>query len=347
MAETGRRDLRRRLEQLGHNPRCAANTRAALGDVPMLSVARSLGLDAHEGQSPFAITRGLAFERALFADDAARLRQCLLDARVLPPGADGFVDLRPRANGGPRVDLDDSRAAFLALLQRLADTPADARSTLPTLVAGPALRLCAEGLPEGRLALDVVTVHPTPDAVVLRVGEVKVYPDRGGYTDPAELASARAQAGLYLYALRREIADAGLSHTLRAADDGFLVLTRPSFNLPSVRAGEDLRYQHDRAAALLAQAASLAQTLPARPDDDASALRWVAEAPRAYSASCMAFCPLAPHCHRTALRAQQPEALGEDMARHLGDLPLHRAAALLRGEAPETPAERAFATRLP
>ena len=69
---------------------------------------------------------------------------------------------------------------------------------------------------------------------------MKAYPDRGGFTDTIELATARAQAGTYVHVLERTIERLGLTRDLLVADDGFLVLTRPASNQPSVRGGEDL-----------------------------------------------------------------------------------------------------------
>ncbi len=34
------------------------------------------------------------------------------------------------------------------------------------------------------------------------VGKTKTYPDRAGYTDTEELATARAQAGVYVHGMR-------------------------------------------------------------------------------------------------------------------------------------------------
>ena len=82
---------------------------------------------------------------------------------------------------------------------------------------------------------------------VLYVGEVKVYPDRGGHTDASELASARAQAGIYLHGLDLVVEALGVDKKVDVCREGFLVLTRPGSNFPSVRAGEDLRYQAERA----------------------------------------------------------------------------------------------------
>lgn len=67
-------------------------------------------------------------------------------------------------------------------------------------------------LADGYFSLDVLTLHPGTgsEKFTLRVGEIKVYPDRGGFTDAHELAGARAQAGLYVYALRSELERWGL-----------------------------------------------------------------------------------------------------------------------------------------
>lgn len=61
----------------------------------------------------------------------------------------------------------------------------------------------------------------------LAVGEIKTYPDRAGYTDSGELATARAQAGVCVHGLRLVIEELGLSTALDVATEGFLILTRP------------------------------------------------------------------------------------------------------------------------
>jgi hypothetical protein len=57
-------------------------------------------------------------------------------------------------------------------------------------------------LPHATLSIDAVAVRASSGSVSLVVGEVKVYPDRGGYTDEAQLATSRAQAGVYVHGLR-------------------------------------------------------------------------------------------------------------------------------------------------
>jgi hypothetical protein len=337
------KDVRRRLELYAANPRCDANVRAALGGVPMLEVARHLGLEPAFGQSPFALQRGQTFERTLFEDDATPLRRALIERKVLPANAAGFVDLRLRRGGGPVETLDAAATAFEALLRRWAGTTGDPRLQLPTLVAGATLRTPGEVLGDGLLALDVLTVHPEsrPAPITLRVGEVKVYPDRGGFTDSQELAAARAQAGLYVYVLQRTVETLGLTRDLHVAEDGFLVLARPASNQPSVRAGEDLAFQAARAREMFARLGPVQADLSAGRID----ARAVLAAPKRYGDACLSFCELADHCRDEALRAGLPTALGEDLARFLGDVSLHRALELLHGDEAVSEAERDFLRR--
>jgi hypothetical protein len=349
-----RRDTRRRLDQFVANPACRANVLSAVHDIPMAQVAAALGLDPQVGQSPFAIGRGQGFERLLYADGAARLFAALVAAGVLPSSASGFVDLRTRLNGGRIADLDEACALFAELLRRFASASGPERAALPAIVAAPALRIPGRAiLPDGMFAVDVVTVHSEAHGeVVLRVGEIKVYPDRGGHTDPHELAATRAQAGIYVHALRLAIAVEGLGGKVAIADDGFLVLTRPGSNVPSVRAHEDLGYQARRAESAferLREAAALAEELP---EDEAAAevpaarLAVVRDAPKAYDEACVSFCELEQHCHATAVAAGDAAILGRDAARFLGAVSLDRAAALLDGAPAESPAEEDLVRRL-
>ncbi len=335
-------DVRRRLEQYAANPQCEANVGAALRGLAMREVAKKLGLEPVFGQSPFALQRGQSFERTLFEEDALPLRRALIERKALPANASGFVDLRIRQGGGVMRSLEEAADGFERFLREAAKATGDARMQLPTVVAGAAVRCPPEVLGGGLLAIDVLTVHPQPRPapVALRVGEVKVYPDRGGFTDPAQLASARAQAGLYVYVLRRSVEALGLTRDLLVADDGFLVLTRAASNQPSVRAGEDLAFQAARAREMFAKLGALPAAQSVEADVDA-----VLAAPKRYGDGCLSFCELADHCRAEALAQGLPAALGDDLARFLGALSLHRALELLRGEAPCNDAESDFVRR--
>src|SRR4051812_48433832 len=112
------RNTRMRFEQWARNPRCEANTLSAVHGVRMSDVARHESVPPSMGQSPFAIARGVMFERSLLRDDAKILRDSLERAGVLPTGSRAsLVDLRTRQNGGRLRDLDAARAQTDTLLR--------------------------------------------------------------------------------------------------------------------------------------------------------------------------------------------------------------------------------------
>lgn len=352
-----RRDLRRRIDQFVANPRCDANVRAAVHDVPMREVARrELPPDdpsLREGQSPFALARGVSFERSLY-EPTARIEEALVAADVLPARHGPVLDLRLKAHGGALPSLEAAAKGFAAFLRGLAKAPADADAAEVTaLVLAPAMRF-DEGplLPEGMFAADLVAVRLCDEAprVRLHVGEVKAYPDRGGHTDRAQLAGARAQAGLYVHALRRTVDALGLGGAVGVDDRGFLVLAKPASNLPSVRWPEDLRWQAKRAEDWWRRLADAAALIRAEGPTVASrdeAIAAVCAAPTAYEEGCVSFCPRAKACRSRALDAGDGAVLGRDVGALVGGVTLLRAEALLRGATtPATPAEEALMTRV-
>lgn len=335
LREEARRNTRGRFEQWAKNPTCSANTLSAVHNVRLDAAAKQAGLVPSFGQSPFAIARGNRFEAGLFYDDAARLREALERKACLPQKSAGFLDLRLRMNGGRDIStVDQALGQTERWLADIAANPADAAS----IVAAPMVRI-PRGviLPEALLIIDVVTVLAEDDAVRLRVGEIKVFPDRGGHTDPHQLASARAQAGLYQHALTLAVASLGLASDITVAADGFLVFTWPGSNSPAVRAREDLTYQAIRAERGFHRLEEVAQSLVR--DDDFSAdnptlVQRVLEAETDYSEACLSFCDLAPRCHAEAIAADDPIVLGGDVKRILGDTSLTRAIELLAGAEP-------------
>lgn len=334
------RDTRRRFEQWAKNPSCLANTYSAVHGIPMAEVARSEGVEPRSGQSPFALARGQNFERMLFKKDGERLREELLNKGVLPKGEVRFADLRLRQHGGVHYDLDTARAATSDLLREIAGSKPRTR-----LIASPTI-LIPGGvmLPEAMLVIDVLVARPREEKVELVVGEIKTYPDRGGYTDGQELAVARAQAGVYVHGLGLVVAELGLEERLTVSDRGFLVLSKPGSNFPSVRASEDLKYQALRAKRGFEALSKAAVALPTHPEK--ARLEAVCAAEVAYGQACISFCDRVAVCHARALEAGEPAVLGDEMERFLGGIDLHRATALLtRGKA-KTPAETDLQERL-
>lgn len=344
-------DTRRRFEQWVSNPQCGANTVSAVHNVRMADVATKIGLRPTFGASPFALGRGNQFERTLLAEDGARLIAELTDKGVLPEGRIGLIDLRIRPNGGTDpalVSLDDAIARsgeFLSLAGRAVGRAVD---DLPAVVSALTVRI-PRGvmLPEATLILDAVAIAPvTVDGVVrarLTIGEIKTYPDRGGETDRGQLAQARAQLGLYLHALEVLLARVPADRRPVLDESGFLVLTRPGSDFPHVRAGEQLRYQADRAARGMDQLEHVARSLPT---GTADAIDAVLTAPTHYSEACLRFCDLAERCHRQALDEQNPAVLGDDMVQFIRGVGLERASALLDGDLPADERETDLTARL-
>jgi len=319
---------------------------SAVHGVRMADVAKAAGIPATFGASPFALARGQQFEANLLENNGKRLLP-ELDRQGLLTGTSGdLVDLRIRANGGTDrtlTDLDDAIARTEALLAEIGALRGKAVSRAPSVIAGATIRI-PRGimLPEALLIIDVIAVRaaePTdvnePMRAILSVGEVKTYPDRGGETSRADLASARAQLGLYLHAL--EVVNAGLKPAERPLLDehGFLVLSRPGSNFPRVRTGEQLRYQAERARRGFDLLEDAAQALPAESGGDPKTLLdLVLHAEKNYSEACLQFCDLADHCHDLMVQADDPRVLGDAMATFLTGLTLSRAAELLGGAPP-------------
>ncbi len=338
--DEARRNTRARFEQWAKNPTCEANTLSAVHNVRMDRAAESIGIQPSFGQSPFAIARGNSFEAGLFADEAARLRTALERKDCLPSGSSGFLDLRLRINGGTKlVSVDDALRATAEWLTSLAaGTPSAA-----TIVAAPMITI-PRGviLPEALLIVDAVTVATAADKTLLTVGEIKVFPDRGGHTDRGHLAGARAQAGLYRLAFAMTVAEAGWSDNIEVAGDGFLVFTWPGSNQPSIRPNEDLLSQAARAERGFERLEAVAQQVVRGEDFSADLpelIERVVAAPTHYGESCLAFCDLAPRCFKRALEAEDGLVIGSEAGRLLGDVPISRAIELMHGAEPSSDRE--------
>lgn len=334
--QEARRNTRGRFEQWAKNPTCGANTLSAVHNVRMDKAAETAGLEPSFGQSPFAIARGNRFEAGLFLHEASKLRIALEKKGVLPDGSTGLLDLRLKLNGGARVSsIDQALHETEEWIRRIATDPAGAES----IVAAPMIRI-PKGviLPEALLIIDAVAVTQAPDGrACVTVGEIKVFPDRGGHTDPRQLATARAQAGVYEHALRLAVGALGVVSKIEVCSDGFLVFTWPGSNSPSVRAHEDLTYQAIRAERGFDRLEQVALEIVR--DDDFAAdnphlVQRVLEAPTDYSEICLSFCDLAPRCHARALVADDGVVLGNEVQRLLGDTTISRALELMAGAKP-------------
>ena len=303
----------------------------------MAEVAKSEGSKVTMGQSPFALARGQTFERGLFRANAEQLRKALIEAEVLGEKTTGFADFRTRQNSGKLANLDVALVQTATMFQTLAK--ASGPDMQPSIAA--AATICIPErvmLPEAILVIDVLVVRwdATSKRPELMVGEVKTYPDRGGHTDSAELAGARAQAGVYVHGLDVTLAAMGLADRFTVSRKGFLVLSRPGSNFPSIRANEDLRYQAMRAERGFTQLERAADEIKAGTASVAS----ICAAPTVYESACISFCDRASTCFTRALNSGDATVLGEDVARFLGPVNLTRTIELMSGAKPKDQSER-------
>ena len=369
-----RRDTRRRFEQWVRNTGCEANLVSAVHNIKMGKVARVENPNApREGQSVFALARGRTFEAGLVKDGGARLIEALQRHDVFASTTPGFLDLRTTANGGALADLDTAIArteAFLLDLSRHTsrdgDTSRDGETSRFEGVVSSATVRIPKGvmLPEATLIIDAITVTWLEGRPVISVGEIKTYSDRGGHTSRGDLAVARAQMGLYVHALQLVSETLGIHDRIEVSDRGFLVLTFPGSNVPSVRIGEELKYQVERARRGFDLFEKSAATLPElfggerdgedgdervdESDDEnyRDLVDVVLKAPTAFGDQCLSFCERADACFERALREGDGAILGDDVARFLNGLSLDRADELMGGSRPHSEAERDFLRRM-
>ncbi|MBU3690317.1 MAG: hypothetical protein B7C54_04390 [Acidimicrobiales bacterium mtb01] len=346
--ERAKRETRRRFEQWARNPQCHANVISAVHNVKMGAVARRENPQApREGQSVFALARGNSFEAGLVRDGGDLLITALQRADVIDSLSADFADHRIAANGGTLADLDAAVEAGHAFLKSLAEGRVfnGAVSSLTVRIPRGIM------LPEALLIIDVLAVQTHGERPVIAVGEIKTYADQGGHTSRSDLAAARAQMGLYVHALEVTLDGLGIARAVDVSVEGFLVLTYPGSNQPSVRSGEDLRYQLERARRgfeLMEDSAQLMNGAYGAGDDDdpESLFDLVRHADTFFQDSCLSFCERADFCHANALAKGHGVALGDDVGRFLGGVTLDRVVQLLDGGRPANRAEHDLLVRL-
>ena len=343
-----KRNTRARFEQWVKNPQCEANSLSAVLNVRMSEVATSAGYPPEFGQSPFAITRGLQFEGWLFKENAKVLQSSLVKVGMLSESESGLLDLRLTMNGGPKLKSID--AAISESHKLLSNLSEKANFTPPSIIAGLALRI-PKGvmLPEATLIIDAAIITNNAGKFTLKVGEIKVFPDRGGHTDPGEIATARAQAGVYQHALALTVESLDLKNPPTVDTKGFLVFTWPGTNSPVIRPNEDLTFQALRAEQGFEKLDEIAVRLvneKAESDSVADAFEWVLHSKTEYRESCWSFCDLAARCQDLAIADDRAIVLGRDAARTLGSVKVARAIELMDGASPDTAFETSLQTQL-
>ncbi|RKN03520.1 hypothetical protein [Streptomyces radicis] len=313
----------RKIAALTTNPGCA---RRAVLDAAGIDKARLAGrLGATPGaftQSPFALTRGRAFEALVKANGYAELITLLRAELAAPVEEARVADLA--AAEGDRASVRTRARATERLLKRVI---AEEDSRL--ILDHPVLTLEIAGQ----------TAYLEPDALSHRIGDrihvvvIKSFAAIDGQADPRKTAAAAREAAVHVLALRRTLTGLGASADL-VADQFLLVCPKDFSNRPYGRL-IDLRQQLDAVEhqlRRLARAEDLAGALDADASLDLSVqgdqgppvvsddhlARTVESLDYLYEPGCLDFCELSRHCREKALAAGAPARLGGTVG---GDLP--------------------------
>lgn len=343
------RGTRLRFERWAANPSCQSNVSAVVHNVSMREVAIRESPGVHiKVQSRLMFQRGVLFENAVLSNSGERLIRELRRQQIVGPDeVVHFSDLTSNFSEEDVSRLDAAVAATEAWLERLDDLPRGRH-----LVRGIVLRI-PRGvlLPEATLKLDVAFIDTTMQPFIIKVGEIKSYADRGGFTQAASLASARAQAGVYVHAFQLVIEKLNLTSLCKISERGFLVLASPGSNFPSLRWDEDLRWQSERAKRgfelLEKSAADLNGEFAFNedhPQDDLVTM--VLDAPTDFKDACISFCERAPTCLSHSLLRDDGAFLGDNVVRFLNGVKLSRVEAIIGGAIPMTDAELDLKRRL-
>ena len=321
----------RALAALAANPGCSRRAVLDAAGVDKTALATRLGQAAPFGQSPFAISRGIGFERRVKADGCTELLE-LLRAKLPLPAPYGSPE-------------DDSPVEFAELVTdhtlpagRVASTreallKAAARPGVWTVLDHPLLRLEVAGS----------VAHLEPDLVVVRpdgrwtVVEVKSFPILDGGAEPAKVGAATRQAAVYVLALRETAAELagvkpdrdpyGEPEGLAGAPDTTALLVCPKdFTNRPTAAPVDVRKPMAVTRRQLDRLTRIEQLLdalppgtgfdPARTDGELVAAVGTLDA--VYSPDCLAACELSFHCREEARCAGSVETLGRGVRGELG-----------------------------
>jgi hypothetical protein len=333
----------RTIAALTVNPGCSRRAVLDAAGVDKRKLSERIGFPARYGQSPFAITRGLAFEKQVKTDGCAALVELLRSSLGLEVPKHEYVDLGvdpevEAAGGGGAVDRAARYERTRALFGRVAAGEA-------LLADHPLLRLDVGGRP-AYVEPDVVALSARPAGVSasaparLYVAEVKSFAVIDGQADPAKVGAAATQAAVYVLALRRLFASLGADPAL-VAEDVILVCPKDFANQPSAHV-LDVRRQLaavERQLARLPRIGALIADLdstvdfdhavdpPAAEGEPGREHRSAAELTKSlsviearYAPECVTNCEMAFHCRAESRAAGAADVLGRSVRDALGGI---------------------------
>ncbi|MBV9125985.1 MAG: hypothetical protein JO112_21750 [Planctomycetes bacterium] len=365
----GSASLEHRLaEILGSAPRRSPNVRvlagyaqhihchlATLGFAAGVNFDRLLAKTRFQvpfGQSPFAIGRGLGFEKRLRADDYAALRRLLRALPGFPADGARVVNLRqgyPRNSTALPLRADDT----LKLLEQIVRGEPDA----PHLIDGAVLTATIAGRP-AYFEADALAAWAQAH---IHAAEVKSFPKVDERVDPDKLAAALDQVAFYILLTRDAVGRLG-GDPERLVSDQALLITPKNVGMQPTLSEQRVSRRVERNRKLLDSIPEPGEVIAAVPAGlsfgpvaDISADQRVrlevlqdiaGRVGTCYESSCLATCGNAKFCRERAFRAGTPNVTGTGAIRLLPGIPtLDRAEELTRGAAP-APEETAAATLL-
>ncbi|HEU5378028.1 MAG TPA: hypothetical protein VFV38_21615 [Ktedonobacteraceae bacterium] len=335
----------RGIEHWARNPACQRLGALVLAGIAPTTVMQSVYQESlHKEQSPFALLRGITFERSLFENNAARLIDLYQKAGLLPasPRVVNLDLLVPQTNAA-------ALAHRRALTQRYIQEKLRRDTHAPHMIIHSRLQFTLYNVPHDIEPDLLIASEADP---CYRPGEIKSFPDREGKTDRADLRGALRQAAVAVLGLRQLLSQWGIPFPER------LVLPRADLILRVLGSSYatlrpmTLRQECASIQVILAQAPQVFHTLEQQllaiglhaALDQPGVLDQI---PNHFTPTCKEFCPLAPHCKKQAQQRSEPIVLGNQACQELAPAgTLARAWNLLNGHPPATPDEQDVAQRL-
>jgi hypothetical protein len=343
-----RKATRVRLEQLARNADCQANVISAVLDIPANFLVGVDLTNNSKGKSQFAAEGGVLFEKSIFRADASgttRIATLLKSSALVDEDSElELVDLR----------LDDKSTvadSTRVVLSKMSDARDSSKAYLFSGFRFNDEEFAMNFNAEFEIDLLLLTYKSELKHWEIRIGEVKTYPNRHGLTDSYQLATARAQAGLYSYLLPKFMSRVG-APAYSISEKVFLVLSSVRGRSPEIWPNEDIKEQTERAKKAVdlfqQQSDALRSTTADAEAETTSNLAISSDehVKTAYKEECWTFCDLAEHCLRQLVTLDHPRILGAEVEQVLGERTIEQVQQLLATGNPLTEADVDLLTRL-
>jgi len=304
----------RTIAALATNPGCTRRAVLDAAAVDKAEVASRAGYPAPFGMSPFALGRGVAFERRLKDEPEKDLLMLLREALDLDIAEVGFTDLN-EVGGSTDLAVRHERT------RRLLTAAPDQRGTL---FDHPLLRFAVGGR-HAYLEPDLIAFRHDDTVHVVEIKSFAIIDDQA---DGAKVAAAAIQSAVYVLALRDLLGDRAAVH------DQTVLIAPKDFSLTPVAATLDVRKQISvlrRQLSRIAAIDDLLELIPAdvtfslEPDrggqsrrDPAELLRDIRRVQASYAPQCLASCEMCYLCRDEA--SGTTGALGKSVREEAGGI---------------------------